>query len=80
MNNLEYDRLLELKRLVDNKTATKKERKEYMTILYNNGNISQEQYNNFLNNQNSDDIVNYALTIGGVILATWLISKLFSED
>lgn len=80
MKNLEYNRLLELKRLVKNKSATKKETKEYMTILYKNGNISKGQYEQYLSNQNSDDVVNAALTIGGVMLATWLITKLFSKE
>jgi hypothetical protein len=80
MKNTEYNRLLELKRLVKNKSATKKETNEYMTILYKNENISQGQYEKYLSNQNSDDIVNAALTIGGVMLATWLITKLFSKE
>lgn len=80
MKNIEYNRLLELKRLVKNKSATKKETKEYMTILYKNGNISKGQYEQYLSNENSDDVVNAALTIGGVMLATWLITKLFSKE
>ena len=80
MKNIEYNRLLKLKRLVKNKSATKKETKEYMTILYKNGNISKGQYEQYLSNQNSDDVVNAALTIGGVMLATWLITKLFSKE
>lgn len=80
MKNIEYNRLLKLKRLVKNKSATKKETKEYMTILYKNGNISKGQYEQYLSNQDSDDVVNAALTIGGVMLATWLITKLFSKE
>ena len=77
MNNSEYNRLLELKNLINNNSASKTNKKEYMEILFRNGNISKEQYDNFLSNQNSDDIVKAALTIGGVVLATWLITKLF---
>ena len=77
MNNSEYNRLLELKDLINNNSASKAHKKEYMEILFRNGNISKQQYDRFLSDQNSDDIVNAALTIGGVVLATWLISKLF---
>jgi len=80
MNNLEYNRLLELKKLIRDGQANKAEKKEYMDLLYKNGNITKEQYDNFLKNQNSDEIINAALTIGGVLLATWLLSKLFSDD
>jgi hypothetical protein len=79
MNNSGYNRLLELKRLIDSKQANSSEKKEYLQILHRNGNISKEQYDSFLKNQNTDDIVNAALTIGGVILVTWLVSKLFEE-
>ena len=51
-----------------------------MTILYKNGNISKKQYNKFLSNQDSDDVVSAALTIGGVMLATWLLTKLFNNE
>ena len=80
MENKEYDTLLRLKNLIDNNKATFEQKKEYISILYRNGNITQEQYNKFLANQNSDDIVNAALTIGGFILAVWLISKLAKSD
>ena len=80
MNNLEYNRLLELKRSIKNESATKKERKEYMAILYKNGNISKKQYDKFLSNQDSDDVISAALTIGSVILATWLLTKLFRNE
>ena len=76
MNNNEYSRLLQLKNLIDSNNANVEEKKEYMTILYKNGNITQEQYNNFLSNQNSDEIVKAGLKIGGFILAVWLLLKL----
>ena len=79
MNNSEYNRLLELKNLINESKATKNDKKEYISILYKNGNISKEQYDKFLSVQNSDDIVNAALPIGGVVLAVWLISKLFDK-
>lgn len=76
METKEYSRLLELKSLINDKRASTIEKKEYMEILYRNGNITKQQYDSFITNQNSDEIINAALTIGGVILATWLISRI----
>ena len=76
MNNNIYSQLLELKNLIDRNQATSKQKKEYIELLYKNGNITETQYRSFLNNQNVDEIIKAALTIGGVVLAAWLISKL----
>lgn len=79
MNNINYNRLLELKRKIDNKQATSEEKKEYLYLLYKNGNITQGQYDEYLKNQKNEDILDAALTIGGVLLATWLISELLKK-
>jgi hypothetical protein len=79
MNHIEYSRLLELKNLIDNKQASADQKKEYLNILYRNGNITKEQYEAYQKNQNSDEIINAALTIGGILLVTWLITKLFDK-
>mgnify|MGYP003126304111 CR=1 FL=1 len=79
MKNIDYNRLLELKNRITHNVASKIEKKEYMQLLFRNGNISKSQYDNFLKDQNSDDVVNAALTIGGVMLATWLLSKLLEK-
>lgn len=77
MSTIDYQRLLDLKALIDNGKSTRKERKEYMELLYRNGNITKDQYDSFLSGENSDEVIEAALTIGGVLIATWLISKLF---
>jgi hypothetical protein len=79
MNNERYNRLLELKNLIKENKATKKEKKEYMLILYENGNISKKQFDKFNKGENSESIVNAGLTIGGILLASWLLSKLFEK-
>lgn len=79
MNNTDYSRLLELKRLINNKQASSEQKREYLNILYRNGNITKEQFDAYQKNQNADEIINAALTIGGVLLATWLIAKLFDK-
>lgn len=79
MNNIDYNRLLELKKLIDNEQAKATDKKEYIELLYKNGNITEQQCQAYLKNQNTDDIIKAALTIGGVLLATWLITKLFEK-
>jgi hypothetical protein len=76
ISNNTYNRLLELKDLIDKNSATSQQKSEYIELLYENGNINENQYKAFLNNQNTDEIIKAALTIGGVVLAAWLISKL----
>lgn len=76
MDQNQYNRLLDLKGKIDSNLASKEEKNEYMKILYNNGNIDRIQYEKFLNDQNSDDIIKAALTIGGFMLAIWLLNKL----
>ena len=76
MENDIYDRLLELKSLIDEKQASPQQKKEYVELLYQNGNISEDQYKAYIDDQNTDNIIKAALTIGGVVLAGWLISKL----
>lgn len=79
MNSNDYNHLLELKKLIDNNQASNSQKKEYIQILYSNGNITKEQYDSYIKNQNADEIINAALIIGGVLLATWLITKLFEK-
>jgi competence protein ComGC len=79
MNNVDYNRLLELKRQIDSKQADSNQKREYIELLYRNGSITEQQYQSYNRNQNADEIINAALTIGGVLLATWLISKLFEK-
>lgn len=79
MRKVNYERLLELKSLIDTHQASTKDKKEYLKLLYENGNITKQQYEAYLKDQNSNDIVNATLTIGGVLLATWLINKLLEK-
>ncbi|MGQ1787487.1 hypothetical protein [Saccharicrinis sp. GN24d3] len=77
MKNIEYQRLLDLKEKIDNKEASPKDLKDYMLIMYENGHITEKQYKDFISNKNTDDLIKAAITIGGVLLAAWLIQKLF---
>jgi hypothetical protein len=79
MNKRNYQRLLELKQLIDNNQATNEEKRKYVELLYRNGNISKKQYDDYLSNKNTDDIIKATLTIGGILLAAWLLSELLGD-
>lgn len=79
MDKMNYTRLLDLKDSIDNNQASAEEKKEYMNLMHKNGNITDKQYQDYLANKNSDAIIKGALTIGGVLLAGWLISKLLDS-
>ncbi|GAB5398979.1 MAG: hypothetical protein Aureis2KO_05640 [Aureisphaera sp.] len=75
----DYNRLLELKKLIDRKQASKEEEREFIDLMYSGNRISEEQYENYMSNKNADDILQAAITIGGVLLAVWLIKKLIND-
>ena len=79
MVGTDYQKLYELKEKINSKTATRADENEYMHMLYNNGNITKQQYESFVNNQNTEELINAALAIGGMVLLGWLISKIFSS-
>lgn len=80
MKEVNYERLLKLKRLIDTSQASHKDKKEYLKLLYENDNITKQQYESYLKDQNSSDIVNAALIIGGFLLLTWLINRLLEKS
>ncbi len=76
-NNIDYSRLSYLGERLRAGLATKQEKDEYMQTLYQNGKISQKQYNNYTANRNSEDIVNAALSVGAVLLIGYVLSQVF---
>lgn len=74
---MNYKRLSELNRKVKNGKATPEEQNELMAILFNNGSITQKQYQDYLNGKNPDDIVSAALVIAGIVLLGYLLAKAF---
>ncbi len=77
---LDFGRLSYLGDRLKTGLATKPEEDEYMKILYRNGSITQNQYNEYLvngNKANTDEIVNAALAVGAVLLIGYLIKEIF---
>lgn len=78
---INYPRFLELNEKIKLNTATQIEKNEYMEILYNNGDISKNQYEEYKKqNNSSNDLLEAGMTIGGFILLSYLLSKLFEKD
>jgi hypothetical protein len=81
-NSIDFGRLSYLGDRLKAGMASKHEKDEYMLILYNNGSITQNQYNDYLlngNKANTDEIINAALAVGAVILIGYIISEMFKE-
>ncbi len=76
MRTDDYQKILELKQLIDSGEANSNQKREYMKILFNNGHISESQYQKYLNDQTKEDILGAGLVIGGFLLVSWLIGKL----
>jgi hypothetical protein len=77
---IDYFKLQQLSDKVKNNSATQIEKDEYMVMLYNNGSITKSQYDKYLNDKNEQDTIGAAITIGGIILLGYLISKLVGSD
>jgi hypothetical protein len=77
---IDYFKLQQLSDKVKNNSATQLEKDEYMAMLYNNGSITKNQYDKYLSDKNATDTIGAAVTIGGIILLGYLISKLVGSD
>lgn len=81
-STINYQRLSYLGDKVKLGTATKAEKDEFMYMLYKNGSITPNQYNDYKANgnaTNTEEIVNAALAVGAVLLIGYLISEMFKS-
>lgn len=76
MNN---DRLYSITRKIKNNSASKSEKDEYMKFLFDNGNISKSEYDQYCTGRNVEDILKIAVVAGAVVLFGVLISRLSNE-
>ena len=77
---IDYYKLQQLSDKVKSNTATQLEKDEYMVLLYNNGSITKNQYDKYINDKNSNESLGAAITIGGIILLGYLISKFVDSE
>lgn len=77
---IDYYKLQQLSDKVKNNTATQQEKDEYMLMLYKNGSVTKNQYDKYLSDKSSNESLGAAITIGGIILLGYLISKFTGND
>ena len=51
------------------------EKKELMVLLYQNGSISQKQFDNYKIGKNTSELLKMALTISAIVAVGYLIDK-----
>lgn len=77
---IDYYKLQQLSDKVKSNTATQSEKDEYMSLLYNNGSITKNQYDKYITDKNSNESLGAAITIGGIILLGYIIGKLVENE
>jgi hypothetical protein len=58
--------------------ATAQEKDQFMNALYENGNLTKQQYEHYLKSKEKDEMVNLGLAVGGILLLGYLLSEVFS--
>lgn len=76
---IDYKKLQQLSNKVKTNTATPQEKDEYMQMLYQNGSITQSQYDKYLKDKSNNETWEAAKTIGGILLLGFLLKKLFEN-
>ena len=76
---MNIERLIYLTDAVRNKTATKAEKDEWMLMLYNDGKISSTQYNKYLKDRNTDEILEATLAVVAIFLIGYLFLNLIGK-
>ncbi len=82
MSGINYPRLSLLGDKVKAGQASKAETDEFMLMLYQNGRISENQYQLYINGLNkkaTDEVVNAALAVGAILLIGYLLKEMFSK-
>ena len=75
---MDYQRLSTLSQKIQNGAASKPEKDDYMWMIYQNGSITKNQYDNYKNDKNMSDTLNAGLTIGAIILLGAFLKKVAS--
>jgi len=77
---IDYKRLEILNNKVKNGVATESEKDEYMKLLFQNNSITKNQYDKYLADKSSDNVLSTAVTIGGILLLGYIINKLTNKN
>lgn len=73
---MDIQRFKILNQKVNKGTATKAEKDEYMLMLLNNGNITQEQYNRYQRGEHADTLLTIAMLAGAILLLALILKDI----
>lgn len=73
---MDIQRFKILNQKVNNGIATKPEKDEYMLMLLNNGNITQEQYNRYKRGEHADTLLTIAMLAGAILLLALILKDI----
>ena len=73
---MDFQKLSTLSQKIQNGVASKPEKDDYMWMIYQNGSITKNQYDNYKNDRNMSDTLNAGLTIGAIILLGAFLKKI----
>jgi hypothetical protein len=74
-----YTRLSDLGDRIRQGVASQQEKDEFMEFMHDHGKIASEQYQEYLSGSNTEKIINAALSVGAVVLISFLLDELFSR-
>ncbi len=73
---MDIQRFKILNQKVNKGTATKAEKDEYMLMLLNNGNITQEQYDRYKRGEHADTLLTIAMLAGAILLLALILKDI----
>ncbi len=79
MSDLDYKRLNYLSQRINEEKANEDEKKEYITMLYSNGSLTKEEYENYERGVNTENIIKTALMVGGILLLGYLLNHMLKK-
>jgi len=74
-NYLREQRIFELNEKAKSGNISDLEKNELMLLLYQNGSISQKQFENYKVGKNTSELLKMALTISAIVAVGYLIDK-----
>jgi hypothetical protein len=73
------EKLSTLSQRIQQGTATKAEKDDYMWLLYQNGHMTRAQFDNYKVEKNTQEVLNTGLAIGAIILLGVLIKRIAAQ-
>jgi len=72
---MSLERFKELSLKIGKKIATEEEKNEYMTYLFQNGKLTEKQYEDYNSGKRRSDLLDFALFAGALLFLGWMLKK-----